>query len=213
MLSNMSISLILHKRISTTLAKAKELKKHVEPLITRAKEDTTHNRRMAFSVLQSKEAIKTLFGEVADKVGNRPGGYTRIIKTGFRLGDNAEMCIIEWVDFNELMLKDSQPAKKTTRRSRRGSGKPSTDAAETSGKAEGENKAATAQPASEAQAEDELEYAEEVTDESAEEAPQAVETAEDSEAAETSEEPEATQKSEEDKSKDSGDADDSKKAE
>jgi large subunit ribosomal protein L17 len=121
MLSNMSASLFLHKRITTTLAKAKELKKHVEPLVTRAKEDTTHNRRMAFSFLQNKEAIKVLFGEVAEKVGNRPGGYTRIIKTGFRLGDNAEMCIIELVDFNELMLKDTKPAKKTTRRSRRGS--------------------------------------------------------------------------------------------
>ncbi|KEO75015.1 50S ribosomal protein L17 [Anditalea andensis] len=120
MLSNMASSLILHKRISTTLAKAKELKKHVEPLVTRAKEDTTHNRRIAFSFLQSKEAIKTLFGEISEKVATRPGGYTRIIKTGFRLGDNAEMCIIELVDFNELMLKDAKPAKKTTRRSRRG---------------------------------------------------------------------------------------------
>lgn len=120
MLSNMATSLILHKRISTTLAKAKELKKYVEPLITRAKEDTTHNRRMAFSYLKSKEAIISLFGEVIEKVGTRPGGYTRIIKTGYRLGDNAEMCIIEIVDFNELMLKDTKPAKKTTRRSRRG---------------------------------------------------------------------------------------------
>jgi len=117
MLSNMAASLILHKRISTTLAKAKELKKFVEPLVTRAKEDTTHNRRIAFSYLKSKEAIKALFGEVIEKVGTRPGGYTRIIKTGFRLGDNAEMCIIELVDFNELMLKDAAPAKKTTRRS------------------------------------------------------------------------------------------------
>ena len=115
----MGTSLILHKRISTTLAKAKELKKFVEPLVTRAKEDTTHNRRIAFSYLKSKEAIKALFGEVIEKVGTRPGGYTRIIKTGFRLGDNAEMCIIELVDFNELMLKDAAPAKKTTRRSRR----------------------------------------------------------------------------------------------
>jgi large subunit ribosomal protein L17 len=122
MLSNMAASLILHKRISTTLAKAKELKKFVEPLVTRAKEDTTHNRRIAFSYLKSKEAIKALFGEVIEKVGTRPGGYTRIIKTGFRLGDNAEMCIIELVDFNELMLKDAAPAKKTTRRSRRSSG-------------------------------------------------------------------------------------------
>lgn len=120
MLSNMAASLLLHKRISTTLAKAKELKKYVEPLVTRAKEDTTHNRRMAFSYLKNKEAIILLFGEVIEKVGTRPGGYTRIIKTGFRLGDNAEMCIIELVDFNELMLKDAQPAKKTTRRSRRG---------------------------------------------------------------------------------------------
>ncbi|EOZ99771.1 LSU ribosomal protein L17p [Indibacter alkaliphilus LW1] len=119
----MATSLILHKRISTTLAKAKELRKYVEPLITRAKEDTTHNRRVAFSYLQNKEGIKELFGAVVEKVGTRNGGYTRIIKTGFRLGDNAEMCIIELVDFNELMLKDAKPAKKTTRRSRRGSGK------------------------------------------------------------------------------------------
>jgi large subunit ribosomal protein L17 len=118
MLSNMGASLLLHKRISTTLAKAKELKKFVEPLVTRAKEDSTHSRRIAFSYLKSKEAIKALFGEVIEKVGTRPGGYTRIIKTGFRLGDNAEMCIIELVDFNELMLKDAAPAKKTTRRSR-----------------------------------------------------------------------------------------------
>ncbi|MFD2035528.1 50S ribosomal protein L17 [Belliella marina] len=122
MLSNMASSLILHKRISTTLAKAKELRKYVEPLISRAKEDTTHNRRIVFSYLQSKDSIKTLFGEVVEKVATRPGGYTRIIKTGNRLGDNAEMCIIELVDFNELMLKEAKPAKKTTRRSRRGSG-------------------------------------------------------------------------------------------
>ena len=122
MLSNMGASLLLHKRISTTLAKAKELRKFVEPLVTRAKEDSTHSRRIAFSYLKSKEAIKSLFGEVIEKVGTRPGGYTRIIKTGFRLGDNAEMCIIELVDFNELMLKDASPAKKTTRRSRRSSG-------------------------------------------------------------------------------------------
>ncbi len=122
MLSNMATSLLLHKRISTTLAKAKELKKYVEPLITRAKDDTTHNRRMAFSYLKNKEAIIVLFGEVIEKVSTRPGGYTRIIKTGFRLGDNAEMCIIELVDFNELMLKNAEPAKKTTRRSRRGTG-------------------------------------------------------------------------------------------
>ena len=135
MLSNMAASLILHKRISTTLAKAKELKKFVEPLVTRAKEDTTHNRRIAFSYLKSKEAIKALFGEVIEKVGTRPGGYTRIIKTGFRLGDNAEMCIIELVDFNELMLKDAAPAKKTTRRSRRSTGTAESTTASTAPKA------------------------------------------------------------------------------
>jgi large subunit ribosomal protein L17 len=132
MLSNMATSLILHKRISTTLAKAKELKKYLEPLVTRAKEDTTHNRRMAFSYLRSKEAIIELFGGIIEKVATRPGGYTRIIKTGFRLGDNAEMCIIELVDYNELMLKDSKPAKKTTRRSRRGTGTAASVATETS---------------------------------------------------------------------------------
>lgn len=129
MLSNMATSLLLHKRISTTLAKAKELKKYVEPLITRAKDDTTHNRRMAFSYLKNKEAIIVLFGEVIEKVATRPGGYTRIIKTGFRLGDNAEMCIIELVDFNELMLKNAEPAKKTTRRSRRTGAAPAVAAA------------------------------------------------------------------------------------
>ncbi|HLT07904.1 MAG TPA: 50S ribosomal protein L17 [Cyclobacteriaceae bacterium] len=162
MLSNMCASLILHKRISTTLAKAKELKKHVEPLVTRAKEDTTHNRRMAFSVLQSKEAIKVLFGEVAEKVGNRPGGYTRIIKTGYRLGDNAEMCIIELVDFNELMLKDAKPAKKTTRRSRRGSGKAAGTA--TAPKAAEETAEKTQAPADEAVATPSADAAEAATD-------------------------------------------------
>jgi large subunit ribosomal protein L17 len=129
MLSNMAKSLLEHKRISTTLAKAKELRKYIEPLITKAKEDSTHNRRVAFGYLKNKEAIKLLFGEVVEKVGNRPGGYTRIIKTGYRLGDNAEMCIIELVDFNELMLKEEQPVKKAgRRRSRRGSGKGSESA-------------------------------------------------------------------------------------
>jgi large subunit ribosomal protein L17 len=133
MLSNMACSLILHKRISTTVAKAKDLRKYVEPFITRAKEDTTHNRRVVFSYLQNKEAIKILFGEVVEKVGSRPGGYTRIIKTGFRLGDNAEMSIIELVDYNELMLKDAKPAKKSTRRrSRRGAGSAAATDAKTS---------------------------------------------------------------------------------
>jgi large subunit ribosomal protein L17 len=121
MLSNMATSLIQNKRITTTVAKARELKKYVEPLITKAKNDTTHSRRTVFSYLQNKEAIGTLFGEVAEKVATRPGGYTRILKTGNRLGDNASMCIIELVDFNDLMIKESAPAKAKTRRSRRGS--------------------------------------------------------------------------------------------
>ena len=102
MLSNMASSLITHKRINTTVAKAKELKKFVEPLVTRSKVDSTHNRRMVFSYLQDKVAVTELFREVAVKVGDRPGGYTRIIKTGNRLGDNAEMCMIELVDFNDI---------------------------------------------------------------------------------------------------------------
>jgi len=114
----MACSLIEHKRINTTVQKAKELRKVVEPLITRSKENSTHNRRVAFSVLRQKEAVTELFSVVAPKVGDRPGGYTRIIKTGNRLGDNAEMCLIELVDFNEIYGKDEK--KKTTRRSRRG---------------------------------------------------------------------------------------------
>ena len=119
MLSNMASSLIIHKRISTTVAKAKALRKYIEPLITRSKTDSTHSRRVAFSYLQDKETIQELFSNVAEKVGNRPGGYTRIIKTVNRLGDNAEMCMMELVDFNELMLQD-KPAKAKSRRSRRG---------------------------------------------------------------------------------------------
>lgn len=128
MLSNMASSLILHKRINTTLAKAKALRKYVEPLITKAKTDTTHSRRMAFSYLQDKVSVQELFGPIAEKVSTRPGGYTRIIKTGIRLGDNAEMCMMELVDFNELMLQDTDAAKaKSTRRSRRGGKKAGDD--------------------------------------------------------------------------------------
>ncbi len=120
MLSNMASSLIMHKRIFTTVPKAKELRKYVEPLITKSKEDTTHSRREVFSKLQNKVAVTELFQAVSQKVGDRPGGYTRIIKTGFRLGDNASMCFIELVDFNENMLSDGKAAKKgRTRRSRR----------------------------------------------------------------------------------------------
>jgi large subunit ribosomal protein L17 len=119
MLSNMATSLILHKRISTTLAKAKALKTYVEPLITRSKEDSTNSRRLVFSYLQSKEAVSELFREVSLKIADRPGGYTRILKTGNRLGDNADMCILELVDYNETMLSSKEPSKaKATRRRR-----------------------------------------------------------------------------------------------
>lgn len=116
MLSNMACSLIEHKRINTTLAKAKALRVYVEPLITKSKTDTTHSRRVVFSYLQNKEAASALFREIAPKISDRPGGYTRIIKLHNRLGDNAEMAIIELVDFNELMLTEQAPKKKTRRR-------------------------------------------------------------------------------------------------
>lgn len=121
LLSNLTISLIMHKRIFTTLAKAKALRVYAEPIITRAKKDDTPNRRIVFSYLQNKEAVKELFGVVADKIAQRPGGYLRIIKTTHRLGDNAEMAMIEFVDFNEAALEAKDDAKKakTTRRSRR----------------------------------------------------------------------------------------------
>ncbi len=120
MLANMASSLILHKRINTTLAKAKALRKYVEPLITKSKDDTTHSRRTVFSYLKDKEAVTILFREVSGKVADRPGGYTRIIKLGNRQGDNAEMAMIELVDYNELLLKTAkgEGKAKTTRRSR-----------------------------------------------------------------------------------------------
>ncbi len=133
LLSNMASSLILNKRITTTVAKAKALRKYVEPLLTKAKDDTTHSRRTVFSYLQNKESVKTLFGEVASKISDRPGGYTRIIKLGdTRLGDNAEMCLIELVDYNTLYTKDGAAKKAKTRRSRRGGKKAveTTEAAE-----------------------------------------------------------------------------------
>jgi len=120
MLSNMAVSLVKHKRIFTTLAKAKELRKFVEPLITKSKVDTTHSRRVVFQNLRDKYAVTELFQDISQKIGDRPGGYTRIIKTGNRLGDNASMCFIEFVDYNDLMLKDKKAPEKTkTRRSRR----------------------------------------------------------------------------------------------
>ena len=124
MLSNMASSLIIHKRITTTIAKAKALRMYVEPLITKAKSDTTHSRRVVFSYLQDKEAVSELFREIATKIADRPGGYTRILRTGNRLGDNAEMCIMELVDYNEAMLAaKEEAAKPKKRRSRRGGAK------------------------------------------------------------------------------------------
>tara|TARA_B100000575_G_C23136122_1_gene660040 strand:- start:1073 stop:1612 length:540 start_codon:yes stop_codon:yes gene_type:complete len=120
MLANMACSLIEHKRINTTLTKAKALKQFVEPLITKSKSDTTHNRRLAFSSLRDKSAVSILFREISAKVGDRPGGYTRVIKLGNRMGDNASMALIELVDFNELYNSEAKPKKKTRRR---GSGK------------------------------------------------------------------------------------------
>lgn len=128
LLSNMAISLIMHKRIFTTVAKAKALRVFVEPIITRSKKDDMANRRLVFSYLQSKDAVKELFGVIADKIGDRPGGYLRILKTRHRLGDNAEMCMIEFVDFNEAMFESAAPKKaKATRRSRKKSA-PATEA-------------------------------------------------------------------------------------
>jgi large subunit ribosomal protein L17 len=118
MLSNMASSLILHKRISTTTAKAKALRTFVEPLITKSKEDSTHSRRIVFSYLKDKTAVSELFREVSPKIADRPGGYTRILKTGNRIGDNAEMCIIELVDYNEAMLGGGEAAKSKSRRRR-----------------------------------------------------------------------------------------------
>ena len=121
LLSNMASSLIMNKRITTTVAKAKALKKYVEPLLTKAKNDTTHSRRTVFAYLQNKESIKTLFGEVAGRIANRAGGYTRIIKFGdVRLGDAAEMCMMELVDFNDIYTKDGAEKKAKTRRGRKG---------------------------------------------------------------------------------------------
>ena len=133
LMSNMASSLILHKRIETTVAKAKALKQFVEPLVTKSKEDTTHQRRVVFSYLKQKEAVTELFRTIAPKIAERPGGYTRILKTGFRLGDAADMCIIEFVDFNEAytlgVTPTAEAAKPKTRRSRKSAAK-KTDAVE-----------------------------------------------------------------------------------
>ncbi|MBD2723275.1 50S ribosomal protein L17 [Hymenobacter armeniacus] len=143
MLSNMASSLILHKRLTTTVAKAKALRKYVEPMLTKSKEDTTHSRRMVFAALQDKESIKELFGNISSKIANRPGGYTRILKlSDTRLGDNADMCVIELVDFNETLIESKQAAADkaagTTRRSRRGGKKAAGDAATSATEVKGE---------------------------------------------------------------------------
>ncbi len=193
MLSNMACSLIEHKSINTTLAKAKALRGYVEPLITKSKSDSTHSRRIVFSHLQSKEAVTELFREIAPKVADRPGGYTRIIRTGYRLGDNAEMCMIELVDFNEIYTNEK--AKSTTRRSRRGGAAKST-AAPAEGSVEGSTEEVKAETtaevveevkAEEVKAEEVVEApVEEVTEVEAKEEAPAIEEKE-----ETSSEPEA----------------------
>ena len=202
MLSNMATSLITHKRINTTLAKAKELRKFVEPLITRSKTDSTHSRRMVFRSLQSKDAVTELFREVSPKVADRPGGYTRIIKTGNRQGDNAEMAMIELVDFNELYVtekKSTAGAAKKTRRSRRGGGgasKPAAAAAE-----------ATTEEAAPA-----VEDAVVVEEAAAPEAPAAEETKE-APAAEATEAPEAEASADESSSAEASDDEEKKDGE
>ena len=132
MLANMASSLIMHKRINTTVAKAKALKSYVEPLITKSKEDTTHSRRIVFSYLKDKFAVKELFGTIAPKIADRPGGYLRVLHTGFRQGDAADMALVEFVDFNEAALEAAQTAQKSTRRSRakKGAEAPAAPAAE-----------------------------------------------------------------------------------
>lgn len=131
MLANMANSLIMHKRINTTVAKAKALKRYIEPLLTKAKLDTTHSRRVVFQELQNKEAVTELFREISQKIANRPGGYTRILHTGFRLGDAADMCMIELVDYNENMLKEKAAKKASRTRRSKKSSNAETPAAET----------------------------------------------------------------------------------
>ncbi|MBT8233285.1 MAG: 50S ribosomal protein L17 [Saprospiraceae bacterium] len=139
LLANLSIALITHKRINTTLAKAKALRVHIEPLVTKSKTNTVHSQRTVFSYLQNKEAVKELFGTIAEKIGERPGGYTRVIKTGFRKGDGAEMAMIEFVDFNEVYSNTKEAKKSTrTRRGRKKKGAAAVAAATTTAKSEEE---------------------------------------------------------------------------
>ena len=168
MLSNMATSLIQNKRIVTTVAKAKALRKYVEPIINRSKTDTTHSRRMVFRYLQDKESVNILFNEVSERVADRDGGYTRILKTGNRLGDNASMCVIELVDYNESMLNESKSKRSRTRRGRRGKG---------SAQAESAAGAAVAAAATQAmETEAVVEEAEQVVEETAEATVSEVET-------------------------------------
>ncbi len=212
MLSNMATSLILHKRITTTVAKAKALRKYVEPLLTKAKEDTTHSRRVVFSYLNDKQSVQTLFDDVATKIADRPGGYTRILKTGNRLGDNAEMCIIELVDYNELLLGEA-PKKSKTRRSRRGKGvgSSSTTTAKTQDTASVEEANVTEEvEVADENVEQEVETRAEVVEELKAEADSEVETT-DSEEVEAKADEEVESK--EDKSEDSGENEEKKDAE
>ena len=216
LLSNMACSLIEHKSISTTLAKAKALRVYVEPLLTKSKTDSTHSRRTVFSYLQNKEVVSELFRDVAPKIATRNGGYTRIIRTGYRLGDNAEMCMIELVDFNEVYTKEE--TKKTTRRSRRGGKKnPSTtntgetpiaEATEEAPAAEATEEAPTAEAAEEVPAAEATEEA--PAAEATEEAP-AAEATEEAPAAEAAEEAPAAEADESPEEKDG--EDDTKKEE
>lgn len=177
MLSNMACSLIEHKRINTTIAKAKALRMYIEPIITKSKTDSTHSRRTTFVYLQSKEAVTELFREVAPKVADRPGGYTRIIRTGYRLGDNAEMCMIELVDFNELYTNEGK--KKTTRRSRRGSGsKAAADTTETVEATDAVETATEETPTATEEAVEEADVVEETPEAKADEAPEAADDSE-----------------------------------
>ena len=197
MLSNMASSLIIHKRITTTVAKAKALRMYVEPLITKAKDDTTHSRRVVFSYLQDKNAVSELFREIATKIADRPGGYTRILKTGNRLGDNAEMCIMELVDYNEAMLAaKEEAAKPKKRRSRRGGGAKKADETPVA-----EVKKSTAKPAvDEVKVVEDVAPVEEAVEEvAAETEVVAEETTEEVKAEETAEEPKDEADSEEEK--------------
>ncbi|MBO4402814.1 MAG: 50S ribosomal protein L17 [Bacteroidales bacterium] len=153
MLSNMASSLILSKRINTTVAKAKALRKYVEPLINRSKDDSTHSRRMVFSYLQNKEAVTELFRNISQKVADRPGGYTRILKTGFRIGDGAEMCMMELVDYNEAYTQSKGARKAKAKATRRGGRKKAAETMETPVTAEtAEAPVAEEAPATETQA-------------------------------------------------------------